>query len=405
MRDIAITDLTYMRGGFCIAGIDVETLENIRPVLNFGAIQKEFVDRNKIYPGALVSFDFSHKKPKPPHIEDYVFNPEKTTFIKFLSQSEWLNILNSCSSTSLAYAFSNLIIDRKGIQPDADAVSLALIKVDSLKVNFFDSDSGAVLPFKVRVSFTSGGELYHLPVTDMQFIDYCNERFSEGIRRDKFKADIEKLINESEYILLRIGLTRPFKKADDTKELCYLQVNGIYSESLDNEIRYILSNETRDFELNEQKTFVSDTLQFKIFNIPLTNDDREMELLNAFLCDVEVKRFSASVVDNKFWSILLGYISAPKNKRKESIKNEKISCESLSELTSDDMEIYERLRKWRSNKAQILNVPEYFIFSNKTLMTMAKIRPLTLDMLLNISGIGEKKVKDYGDEVLGIING
>ncbi len=403
--EIAITDLTYMHSGVCIAGIDIKTLENIRPVLTFGSIQKDFVDRNKVYPGVLIKFDLLHRKSKPPHVEDYVFNPDKTTFIKFLTQSEWVSILGSCASSSLQSAFNNLIIDKKGILPGAETDSLAVIKVDSIKINFVESYPGALLPFKIKISFISEGNWYHLPVTDMQFFDYCRARLDKGVSRDELKDDLEEFINGSGYIYLRIGLTRPFKKEDSVSELCYLQVNGVYSEGLDNEIRYIVSNETRDIEFNEQKPIASNTLQFKIFNIPLTNNDKEMELFNTFLSNVEVKKYSASVVDNKFWSILLGYISTPKNKIKESGKNEKISCESMSELTSDDKEIYEKLRKWRINKAQLLNVPEYFIFSNKTLMTIAKIRPLTLDMLMNITGIGEKKVKDYGTDVLAIING
>lgn len=239
MRDIAITDLTYMRTGVCIAGIDIATIENIRPVFSYGTIQKKFVEKNNIYPGALMSFEFSSKKSTPPHIEDYVFNPDKIIFKRFLSSSEWLNLLNSCASISLVSTFKNLIVDRKAIEPGADTVSLTLIKVDRLKINFFDRDIGALLPFKVRASFRSDGELYHLPVTDMQFIDYCKERFDEGVQRDRLKNDMEKLINTGKYIFLRIGLTRPYKKSDDAKELCYLQVNGIYSELLDNKIRYI----------------------------------------------------------------------------------------------------------------------------------------------------------------------
>ncbi len=237
--EILITDLTYMHGGVCIAGINIDTLENIRPVLKSGQIQKDFVDRNNIYPGALIRFNFLYKKSNPPHIEDYVFEPSKVEFIKYLTQADWTNILNSCAFLSLATAFNNLIIDKKAIAPGAKTSSLAVIKVDSIKINFFDSDKGALLPFRARVSFRSDGETYHLPITDMQFIDYCINRFNSGIPRDKLKKDLEEFINDSEYIYLRIGLTRPFKKAEDADELCYLQVNGIYSDNLDNEIRYI----------------------------------------------------------------------------------------------------------------------------------------------------------------------
>ncbi|GAB4535929.1 MAG: hypothetical protein Fur0020_03620 [Thermodesulfovibrionia bacterium] len=401
--EVLITDLTYMHGGVCIAGINIETLENIRPVLKFGHIQKDFVDRNNIYPGALIRFDFLHKKSNPPHIEDHVFEPANVEFIKYLTQADWTNILDSCAFLSLASAFNNLIVDKKGVSPGAKTSSLAVIKVDSIKMNFFDSDKGALLPFKTRVSFTSGGDTYHLPVTDLQFIDYCINRFDSGIARNKLKNDLEEFINDSEYIYLRIGLTRPFKKAEDADELCYLQVNGIYSDNLDNEIRYITLSNTEGIIPKEKETNISTALQFRLFNIPIDNGENELEQLNTFLCNVEVKRFNASVVDNTFWSILLGYTpNIPK--KVKSAKNEKLSCESIAELSPDDMELYERLRKWRNDKAQTQNVPEYFVFSNKTLMTIAKARPETIDMLMNISGIGEKKIGDYGDEVLRIVS-
>lgn len=411
--EMLITDLTYMRGGVCIAGINTEIFENVRPVLSFGQIQLDFVRKNNIYPGAIIRFDFTNRKSTPPHIEDYAFNPANTGFVKFLAQSEWQNILNSCAVSSLASAFNNLIVDNKGILPGAKASSLAVIGVDNVRVNFFDSDANALLPFKARISFISDGISYHLPVTDLQFLDYCNDRFSNGVSRDKLKDDLAGLINDGDYLYLRIGLTRPFKKSEDAKELCYFQINGLYSNNLDNEIRHIAMNERRNVSLNydplyaasdKQKVSMSNALQFRLFNIQIANSDKEMEALNAFLCDVEVKKINADVVDNKFWSILLGYVPfASKNTMVKAEKPEKFLCESISELTTEDMDIYERLRKWRKDKAQELNFPEYLVFSNKTLMTMAKIKPVTIDVLLNISGVGEKKVSEYGDEVLRII--
>lgn len=62
MMEIVITDLTYMRKGFCIAGINTETGKNIPPVLPFGQIQEEFINKNKIYPGSVIKFLFSATK-------------------------------------------------------------------------------------------------------------------------------------------------------------------------------------------------------------------------------------------------------------------------------------------------------------------------------------------------------
>lgn len=402
--EVLITDLTYMRGGVCIAGINYETLENIRPVLRYGQIQRDFVEENNIYPGAIIGFAFRHKKDTmPPHIEDYIF--EDAEFVRFVNQSEWHKKLDTSAEESLSSAFRHCITENKGVIPGTETCSLATIKLNSgMKINFFDSDIDAVLPFKTRASFQSAGIQYHLPVTDLQFIDYCIERFESGISRDKLKANLEDVINSSNYLCLRIGLTRPFKKSADAQELCYLQVNGIYSEKLDLIIRHFitqretLSNTESRLELEDN----TGILQFRIFNIPLINNEKELVEMNSFIASVDVKRFSADVVDGRFWSILVGYVR--RKVANKAVKQGKLSCESLAELTQDEVALYETLRKWRNKKAEMLDVPEYFVFSNKTLMSIAKVRPGTPEMLLNITGVGEKKIAEYGEEIIGLIN-
>ncbi|MEW6417549.1 MAG: HRDC domain-containing protein [Nitrospirota bacterium] len=402
--EVLITDLTYMRGGVCIAGINYETLENVRPVLRYGQIQRDFVEENNIYPGAIIGFAIRHKKDTmPPHIEDCIF--EDAEFVKFINQSEWHKKLDTSAEESLSSAFRHCITENKGVIPGTETCSLATIKLNSgVKINFFDSDIDAVLPFKTRVSFQSANIQYHLPVTDLQFIDYCIERFESGISRDKLKANIEEVINSSNYLCLRIGLTRPFKKSVDAQELCYLQVNGIYSEKLDLIIRHFMTQHETLSNTESRLEFEDTTgiLQFRIFNIPLINNEKELGEMNSFIASVDVKRFSADIVDGRFWSILVGYIR--RKMANKVVKQGKLSCETLAELTEDEVALYEILRKWRNKKAEMLDVPEYFVFSNKTLMTIAKVRPCTSEMLLNITGVGEKKVAEYGEEIIGLIN-
>ena len=47
----------------------------------------------------------------------------------------------------------------------------------------------------------------------------------------------------------------------------------------------------------------------------------------------------------------------------------------------------------------------YWIFNNATLVDLATRMPITREELLSISGIGEKKVEMYGDEIVRIIQG
>jgi ATP-dependent DNA helicase RecQ len=61
------------------------------------------------------------------------------------------------------------------------------------------------------------------------------------------------------------------------------------------------------------------------------------------------------------------------------------------------------LRDIRSDLARKSDVPLYVIASNKTLEDMARLRPLTRRALLDVHGMGEKRVDQYGGAFLSAI--
>jgi len=66
--------------------------------------------------------------------------------------------------------------------------------------------------------------------------------------------------------------------------------------------------------------------------------------------------------------------------------------------------VYEKLRKVRSEIARNNDKPAFTVFSNKVLNQLVHNKPKTIDDLINIKGIGIKKVNDYGDAILEVIN-
>src|SRR3979411_2738696 len=62
------------------------------------------------------------------------------------------------------------------------------------------------------------------------------------------------------------------------------------------------------------------------------------------------------------------------------------------------------LRAWRSEGARKRGVPAYVVFHDATLDGIATSRPTTLAQLRGISGIGDKKLEHYGDELLALVN-
>jgi ATP-dependent DNA helicase RecQ len=70
-----------------------------------------------------------------------------------------------------------------------------------------------------------------------------------------------------------------------------------------------------------------------------------------------------------------------------------------------DRSLFEKLRRLRSRLAREKNVPAYIVFGDATLRELARKRPSNAGELLDISGIGMKKLRDYGDDVLRVIAG
>ena len=60
------------------------------------------------------------------------------------------------------------------------------------------------------------------------------------------------------------------------------------------------------------------------------------------------------------------------------------------------------LKSWRAEVAKEHNLPAYVIFHDATLAAIAERNPQTVDALQGISGIGEKKLAAYGEEVLRV---
>ncbi|MFO0415659.1 MAG: DNA helicase RecQ [Pseudomonadota bacterium] len=68
-----------------------------------------------------------------------------------------------------------------------------------------------------------------------------------------------------------------------------------------------------------------------------------------------------------------------------------------------DQATFEKLREWRMKTARAKGLPAYMIFSDATLQSIAARKPVSLSDLQSVSGIGEKKLSLYGDEVLGVL--
>ena len=78
-----------------------------------------------------------------------------------------------------------------------------------------------------------------------------------------------------------------------------------------------------------------------------------------------------------------------------------------SSLASDGLmphpDLYKALKTWRGHKADELNVDTYMILPQKTLLELITHLPSSLSELKRVKGLGNKKITQFGKEILPII--
>lgn len=65
--------------------------------------------------------------------------------------------------------------------------------------------------------------------------------------------------------------------------------------------------------------------------------------------------------------------------------------------------LFESLRAWRTRTAKARGVPAYVVFPDATLVEIAAARPASEEALLEVKGVGPRKLADYGAELLELI--
>lgn len=72
-------------------------------------------------------------------------------------------------------------------------------------------------------------------------------------------------------------------------------------------------------------------------------------------------------------------------------------------IAMEDQSLWNALRSCRKRLAEEQGVPPYVIFHDATLREMLEFRPLNSEQLRTITGVGDSKLKRFGDEFLAVI--
>jgi ATP-dependent DNA helicase RecQ len=95
---------------------------------------------------------------------------------------------------------------------------------------------------------------------------------------------------------------------------------------------------------------------------------------------------------------------APEQRRAPASRSAggKAEPEAVAAVSSDDP-LYTRLRGWRLERARADGVPAFTLFSDRTLRELVVARPRDRNALLVVWGLGDERVRRFGDELLAAI--
>jgi len=227
---LIITDVTAMRGdNVCIAGYD-SSMTCIRPVLHMGQVQKSFLFRNRqliVYPSTKISFDLIRPISMPPHTEDFIFEEGSIRFEGRITEREWKDLLHRTSYQTFSELFP--LLDERSVLPGSAGPSLGTMipaDVPVLSCDYYREPPR----LRMKILDREGVIKERVPITDLAF-----RKLFEVILQD-YRNDCEKTVQKlnntlkGREIYLRFGLSRPFAgSSDPTREVCWLQINGIHT--------------------------------------------------------------------------------------------------------------------------------------------------------------------------------
>lgn len=131
------------------------------------------------------------------------------------------------------------------------------------------------------------------------------------------------------------------------------------------------------------------------------------QLVAAGYMDVDHANFGALVLTESARAVLRGEerVRFRKDRAAATIRHHRgeRSASLADDLDPEDRQLFERLRRLRTQLARDNEVPPYVVFPDATLAGLARARPGTYAAMLEVSGIGQSKLEKYGREVIEVI--
>ncbi len=128
------------------------------------------------------------------------------------------------------------------------------------------------------------------------------------------------------------------------------------------------------------------------------------QLISRNLLAVDVEGHGSLRLTEQCRAVLRGEQSLHLRKQNKQAKSARKGRKSFNTDNTSDNILWEALRACRKKLADENDVPPFVIFHDATLSEMMERRPENHEQLLRINGVGESKLKKYGEAFLKVLN-
>jgi hypothetical protein len=220
---ILVNHLTRMQPGYiCVAGVDVDTLNHVRPVLRYGRLTNSLIRPNggPLDIGSVVDLGPTTYAGHAPELEDHHFDPARATWLFDDDPDDYWELLTQVARGSLGEIFGTALElwDESGtVEVGEGRASLGCLKPEKQPWLYVDHRG------TVRMVLDYLMPSVNLAVNDLRLYEWDHRT----PRRD-LVAGMQKRLEAGVEAILSVGLTRPWRKRGDTAERHWLQVNNIH---------------------------------------------------------------------------------------------------------------------------------------------------------------------------------
>jgi superfamily II DNA helicase RecQ len=138
-------------------------------------------------------------------------------------------------------------------------------------------------------------------------------------------------------------------------------------------------------------------MPYQFFAVPVLDSETLAAELNKFLSSNKVIEVDKQLVESgamSYWSFCVKYLEGDAPNKRNLKYPEKVDYREV--LSAEEFKKFSAFRIIRKQIATDEALPAFAIFTDAELAAMATAEKLTKESLLEIKGIGEKKVTKYG---------